>query len=303
MASFPPRTLLWDVLEEFGRQRSTTFTSAEDPKTSNYLQPVLSFLNREFSSNRDLRNTSLETVGLSPGSNGLLRLVMKPTDIKIADFMQMEKQSLLQEAEEREKLEQSRSAKQEQLKKDQEEVNQRAAEAKERVRQAEQEEQAKKDNMRKLYVEEAAKAERERQLREQEVQRRQQQKEQKEEQERMWRQQKMREEHERAERESLRLAEEISAGRPDKSTDEDKMDDSPVTTSTATPADADKMVVDYEAPTAARIPVYNQIPSQPLDRNPTAFAPSNAPFDSSTGTKTLPPCFSSLFFLSSYLEP
>jgi hypothetical protein len=280
--SFAPRTSLWDVLQHFERSRSTTYTSAEDPKTSNYIQPILSFLNREISSNRELRNTTLDTLGLSAGSNGLMRLIMKPTDTKFMDFMAAEKLSLVQEMDDREKAEIDRNAKQEQHKKDQEEAQLRIAESQARFKAAEEEEEKKREHMRKLMLEEAVRVERERQVKEQADQIRVQQKQQKEEQDRMLRQQKVMEEHERARQESLRLAEEISSGKPSKSSnvmDNDAMDVSPVSSDPATTAPKeDKMEVDVV------VPVWNRIPSEPLDRNPTAFAPSSAPFDGSQST-------------------
>eukprot|EP01122_Echinamoeba_exundans_P007040 TRINITY_DN2084_c0_g2_i3.p2 TRINITY_DN2084_c0_g2~~TRINITY_DN2084_c0_g2_i3.p2 ORF type:complete len:463 (-),score=138.86 TRINITY_DN2084_c0_g2_i3:2739-4127(-) len=246
---------------------------------------MLSFLNREISSNRELRNTTLEILGLSGGSNGLMRLIMKPTDIKFMDFMAAEKASLLQEAEDREKAEHERNAKQEQLKKDQQDAQLRAAESQARFKAAEEEEEKKREHMRKLMIEEAVRIERERQLKEQAEQLRLQQKQQKEEQERMWRQQKMLEEQERSRQESLRLAEEIATGKasqPKNTVDKDAMDVAPVssepsTTTSGATNEEDKMDVD----TPAVVPAWDRIPAEPLDRNPTAFAPSNAPFDGS----------------------
>lgn len=282
VASFPPRTNLWDVLQHFERARATTFTTLENAKTGTYVQPVLSFLNREISTNRELRNTTLETLGLAPGSNGLMRLVLRQTETKFKEFLELDQQSILQEADEREKLDQMRAAKQEQQKKDQEMFQQREQEAKLRAKQAEEEEQAKRDHMRKLMAEEAAKIERQRQVKEQAEQMRQQQKAQKEEQERMWRQQKLIEAQEKQRMESERLALEIAAGSSQKSTANDAME--------IVPKDDDKMDVDAapqqqqpsSAPAAVTFAsVFDQIPSEPLDRNPTAFAPSNTPFDAS----------------------
>jgi hypothetical protein len=103
--TFSPKTTLWEVLQYCEKQLGLNLTkdsgvpegnSSTQKEISFYKQPVIIFTNKEFASNRELRMTTLQAMGLTKG-NGLLRFSFRLTNVPLKEFLEQDAISIQQE--------------------------------------------------------------------------------------------------------------------------------------------------------------------------------------------------------------
>ncbi|KAG2393018.1 hypothetical protein C9374_009595 [Naegleria lovaniensis] len=86
-AVFPVDISLWIALKRWEKkEENINLTQVEDEKTKKYSIPSLIYMNQQFKTLEELKNTKLSDIGLRDNSNALLRLSFLPTDKTIEDL-------------------------------------------------------------------------------------------------------------------------------------------------------------------------------------------------------------------------
>ncbi|KAF0980801.1 hypothetical protein FDP41_013284 [Naegleria fowleri] len=86
-AVFPIDISLWIALKRWEKkEENINLTQVEDEKTKKYCIPSLTYMNQQFKTLEELKNTKLSDLGLRDNSSALLRLSFLPTDKTIEDL-------------------------------------------------------------------------------------------------------------------------------------------------------------------------------------------------------------------------